>query len=98
MTKERFKDIYSLGLQKCADHPLHTSRTCQVCKALDEQKRRIHASHHELIKQPCEIHKQEVFSTCPECLLWAAHGGVLQIEKEIDFSVTKPDNKALAVS
>ena len=30
---------------------------------------------------------------CRECLLWAAHGGDLKTEKEIDFSVMEPDNR-----
>ena len=57
MTGESFKEIYSLVLQKCATHPLHACHTCPVCKSFEAEKRRIEATHHELIKQPCEIHK-----------------------------------------
>ena len=56
MTEERFTDIYSLVLQRCATHPMHTSPTCQVCKSYEAEKSRIKATHHELIKQPCGIH------------------------------------------
>ena len=92
MTEERFSEIYSLVLQRFAEHPTHTSPICQICKSYESETIRIKAIHHELIKQPCGIHKNAVSSTCPECLLWAAHDGDLQNEKEIDFSVTEPDN------
>ena len=92
LTQDGFKDIYSLLVQRCAKHPMHTSPTCQVCKSYEAEKSRIKATHHELIKQPCGIHTQAVSSTCPECLLWAAHGGDLKSEKEIDLSVTEPNN------
>ena len=95
MSDERYKDIYILVTQKCATHPLCPCHTCLVCKAFDAEKVRINATHQELIKQPCEVHKEEVSSTCRECLLWAAHGGDLKTKKEIDFSVMEPDNRDL---
>ena len=95
MSDERYKDIYNLVIQKCATHPLCPCHTCPVSKAFEVEKIRIEAAHHELSKQPCEVHKEEVSPTCRECLLWAARGGDLKTEKEIDFSVMEPDNKDL---
>ena len=95
MTDERFEDSHSLVLQKCATHPFHIDPSCPVCKSFEDESRRIEATRQELIKQPCEVHKYEVDSTCRECFLWAAQGGDLRAEKQIDFSVAERDNRDL---
>ena len=95
MTDERFEDIHSLVLQKCATHPFHICPTCPVCKSFEDESRRIAATRQELIKQPCDVHRYKVDSTCRECLLWSAQGGDLRAEKKIDFSVAEPANRDL---
>jgi hypothetical protein len=94
MAEKRYKDIYNLVIQKCAIHLLPCD-TCPVCKAFMSEKNRIKATQQELTKRPCTEHKDEVSSTCRECLLWSAHGGDLRAEKVIDYSAMEPDSRDL---
>ena len=37
MTEDRFSEIYSLVLMRCAEHPMHTSPTCQLCACYESE-------------------------------------------------------------
>ena len=93
----RLREIYGLALKKCGKHPMHANHTCQTCSSYESEKRRLNATPEELElpKRPCNIHKEAVSPTCPDCVMWAAHRNDFASEKLI-FRLQSPPTSTSA--